>query len=110
MEIGTGSSDNGSLRDESRGFDRVQRRSRESQDDKKKESEKEKPKRRNSNAHHKRLEPQTTKWKKNGVPTNHREEDTTGRTSSIQKKQRKERQPLHRRTNKIKQQEYKTRR
>ncbi|GFU77248.1 uncharacterized protein TNCV_4126251 [Trichonephila clavipes] len=31
-EIGTGSSDNGSLRDESSGFDRVQRRSNESQD------------------------------------------------------------------------------
>ncbi|GFS75869.1 uncharacterized protein TNCV_4665361 [Trichonephila clavipes] len=38
-EIGTGSSDNGSLRDESRGFDRVQRRSNESQDGKKKGSE-----------------------------------------------------------------------
>ncbi|GFX36473.1 retrovirus-related Pol polyprotein from transposon 412 [Trichonephila clavipes] len=33
--------------------------------------------------------------KKSGVPTNHREGDTTGRTSSIQKRQRKERQPLH---------------
>ncbi|GFY07941.1 hypothetical protein TNCV_2579731 [Trichonephila clavipes] len=32
MEIGTGSSDNGSLRDESSGFDRVQRRSNESRD------------------------------------------------------------------------------
>ncbi|GFV87109.1 retrovirus-related Pol polyprotein from transposon 17.6 [Trichonephila clavipes] len=38
-EIGTGSSDNGSLRDESRGFDRVQRRSNESRDGKKKGSE-----------------------------------------------------------------------
>ncbi|GFW23266.1 transposable element Tc3 transposase [Trichonephila clavipes] len=38
-EIGTGSSDNGSLRDESSGFDRVQRRSNESRDGKKKESE-----------------------------------------------------------------------
>ncbi|GFV42564.1 uncharacterized protein TNCV_3718971 [Trichonephila clavipes] len=38
-EIGTGSSDNGSLRDESSGFDRVQRRSNESQDGKKKGSE-----------------------------------------------------------------------
>ncbi|GFS97408.1 retrovirus-related Pol polyprotein from transposon 17.6 [Trichonephila clavipes] len=38
-EIGTGSSDNGSLRDESSGFDRVQRRSNESQDSKKKGSE-----------------------------------------------------------------------
>ncbi|GFX41008.1 uncharacterized protein TNCV_2217061 [Trichonephila clavipes] len=35
-EIGTGSSDNGSLRDESSGFDRVQRRSNESRDGKKK--------------------------------------------------------------------------
>ncbi|GFY29914.1 uncharacterized protein TNCV_4072271 [Trichonephila clavipes] len=35
-EIGTGSSDNGSLCDESSGFDRVQRRSNESQDGKKK--------------------------------------------------------------------------
>ncbi|GFW46730.1 uncharacterized protein TNCV_2980861 [Trichonephila clavipes] len=38
-EIGTGSSDNGSLRDESSGFDRVQRRSNESQDGKKKGSD-----------------------------------------------------------------------
>ncbi|GFX75532.1 uncharacterized protein TNCV_4714391 [Trichonephila clavipes] len=38
-EIGTGSSDNGSLRDESSGFDRVHRRSNDSQDGKKKGSE-----------------------------------------------------------------------
>ncbi|GFX39970.1 uncharacterized protein TNCV_2647331 [Trichonephila clavipes] len=38
-EIGTGSSDNGSLHDESSGFERVQRRSKESQDGKKKGSE-----------------------------------------------------------------------
>ncbi|GFX62005.1 uncharacterized protein TNCV_276531 [Trichonephila clavipes] len=38
MEIGTGSSDNGSLRDDSSGFDRVQRRSNESRDGKKKGS------------------------------------------------------------------------
>ncbi|GFU09181.1 retrovirus-related Pol polyprotein from transposon 297 [Trichonephila clavipes] len=38
-EIGTGSSDNGSLRDESSGFDRVQWRSNKSQDGKKKGSE-----------------------------------------------------------------------
>ncbi|GFX91022.1 uncharacterized protein TNCV_2283141 [Trichonephila clavipes] len=38
-EIGTGSSDKSSLRDESSGFDRVQRRSNESQDGKKKGSE-----------------------------------------------------------------------
>ncbi|GFW85057.1 uncharacterized protein TNCV_3247971 [Trichonephila clavipes] len=38
-EIGTGSSDNGNLRDESSGFDRVQRRSNESRDGKKKGSE-----------------------------------------------------------------------
>ncbi|GFW12670.1 uncharacterized protein TNCV_3883801 [Trichonephila clavipes] len=38
-EIGTGSSDNGSLRDESSGFDRVQWRSNESRDGKKKECE-----------------------------------------------------------------------
>ncbi|GFX24497.1 uncharacterized protein TNCV_993121 [Trichonephila clavipes] len=38
-EIGTGSSDNGSFRDESSGFDRVQRRSNESRDGKKKGSE-----------------------------------------------------------------------
>ncbi|GFX40311.1 uncharacterized protein TNCV_4319441 [Trichonephila clavipes] len=38
-EIGTGSSDNGSLRDESSGFDKVQRRSNESRDGKKKGSE-----------------------------------------------------------------------
>ncbi|GFT56215.1 uncharacterized protein TNCV_130081 [Trichonephila clavipes] len=56
------------------------------------------------------VQPQTTKWKKSGVPTSHREEDITGRTNWIQKKQRKERQPLHRRANKIKQQECQTRR
>ncbi|GFU52195.1 uncharacterized protein TNCV_4186441 [Trichonephila clavipes] len=38
-EIGTGSSDNGSVRDESIGFDRVQRRSNDSRDGKKKGSE-----------------------------------------------------------------------
>ncbi|GFV00961.1 uncharacterized protein TNCV_1387751 [Trichonephila clavipes] len=38
-EIGTGSSDNGSLRGESSGFDRVQRISKESQDGKRKGSE-----------------------------------------------------------------------
>ncbi|GFS49561.1 uncharacterized protein TNCV_2968511 [Trichonephila clavipes] len=38
-EIGTGSSDNGCLRDKSSGFDRVQRRSNKSRDGKKKESE-----------------------------------------------------------------------
>ncbi|GFU25500.1 uncharacterized protein K02A2.6 [Trichonephila clavipes] len=38
-EIGTGSSDNGSLHDESSGFDRVQRRSNDSRDGKKKGSE-----------------------------------------------------------------------
>ncbi|GFW54622.1 hypothetical protein TNCV_5109961 [Trichonephila clavipes] len=81
MEIGTGSSDNGSLRDESSGFDRVQRRSNESQDGKKKRSEfvakikKEKPKGRDGNTHHKRLQSETKKGEKRGVPTNHREED-----------------------------------
>ncbi|GFY16846.1 uncharacterized protein TNCV_4338471 [Trichonephila clavipes] len=44
-EIGTGSSHNGSLRAESSGFDRIQRRSKELQDGKKKGSEKENPKR-----------------------------------------------------------------
>ncbi|GFS58697.1 uncharacterized protein TNCV_4518431 [Trichonephila clavipes] len=38
-EIGTGSSDNGNLRDKSSGFDRVQRRSNDSRDGKKKRSE-----------------------------------------------------------------------
>ncbi|GFY03833.1 uncharacterized protein TNCV_1196131 [Trichonephila clavipes] len=38
-EIGTGNSDNGSLRDESSGFDRIQRRSNDSRDGKKKGSE-----------------------------------------------------------------------
>ncbi|GFX70272.1 uncharacterized protein TNCV_4617091 [Trichonephila clavipes] len=38
-EIGTGSSDNGSLRDKSSGFDKVQRRSNDSRDGKKKGSE-----------------------------------------------------------------------
>ncbi|GFV07771.1 uncharacterized protein TNCV_1678101 [Trichonephila clavipes] len=111
-EIGAGNSDTGRLRDESSGFDRVQRRSNESQDGKKKGSEairdhmnlgREEQKgrfrrvqnieylkelcrrtiklieycqnlerkaeerereRRNSKAHHKRLQPQTTKRKK----------------------------------------------
>ncbi|GFV86804.1 transposon Ty3-I Gag-Pol polyprotein [Trichonephila clavipes] len=58
-EIGTGSSDNGILRDKSSGFDRVQRRSNESRDGKKKG--KEKPKGRDSNAHHKRLQSETKK-------------------------------------------------
>ncbi|GFT70182.1 uncharacterized protein TNCV_3456441 [Trichonephila clavipes] len=136
-EIGTGSSDNGSLRDESSGFDRVQRRSNESRDGKKKGSEvkreleekglsfkndqtdvrpisanhlsdqnlalglrqverfkkKDRPNKRNSNAHHKRLQPQTTKWKKSGIPTNHGDENRTRRTSSSQEKQMKELQP-----------------
>ncbi|GFV34716.1 uncharacterized protein TNCV_1450201 [Trichonephila clavipes] len=110
-EIGTGSSDNGSLRDESSGFDKVQRRSNESRDGKKKGSKvkreleekglsfrnnqgetqirpisadhlsdqylvlglrkrmikkKEKPRRIDSDAHHKRLQPQTAKWKGSG--------------------------------------------
>ncbi|GFS81405.1 uncharacterized protein TNCV_1225651 [Trichonephila clavipes] len=38
-EIGTGNSDNGSLRDESSGFDKVQRRSNDSRDGKKKRPE-----------------------------------------------------------------------
>ncbi|GFY10160.1 uncharacterized protein TNCV_360271 [Trichonephila clavipes] len=69
-EIGTRSSDNGSLCDESSGFDRVQRRSNESRDGKKKGSEcvakvqKEKPKGRDSSAHHKRLQPETKKRKR----------------------------------------------
>ncbi|GFV20753.1 hypothetical protein TNCV_4433621 [Trichonephila clavipes] len=82
MEIGTGSSDNGSLRDESSGFDTVQRRSNESQDGKKKGQRKKSRREETVTPTTKRLQPQTTKWKKSGVPTNHREEDTTGRTSS----------------------------
>ncbi|GFT90582.1 uncharacterized protein TNCV_2729281 [Trichonephila clavipes] len=38
-----------------------------------------------------------------GVPASHGDEDTAGRTSSIQERQRKERQPLHQRANKIRQ-------
>ncbi|GFU88281.1 hypothetical protein TNCV_846741 [Trichonephila clavipes] len=53
----------------------------------------EKPKGRDSCAHHKRLQPETKKWKKRGVPTDHREEDTTRRTNSIQKRQRKDDSP-----------------
>ncbi|GFY06744.1 uncharacterized protein TNCV_2202791 [Trichonephila clavipes] len=52
---------------------------------------KEKPKGRDGNAQHKRLEYETKKNEKRGVPTDHREEDTTRRTSLIQKRQRKER-------------------
>ncbi|GFX11726.1 uncharacterized protein TNCV_4340722 [Trichonephila clavipes] len=67
-EIGTGSSDNGSLRDESSDFDRVQQRSNESQDGKKEgtlsSNYKINSNLPNSNAHHKRLQPQTTKRKK----------------------------------------------
>ncbi|GFY11007.1 hypothetical protein TNCV_2201151 [Trichonephila clavipes] len=48
--------------------------------------------------------------KKSRIPTKNTEDDTTRRTSSIQKKQRKVQQPLHRRANKIKQQECQTRR
>ncbi|GFX77752.1 uncharacterized protein TNCV_1106691 [Trichonephila clavipes] len=133
-EIGTGSSDNGSLRDESSGFDRVQRRSNESQDGKKKESEvkreleekglsfsnnqgekhtnktnkrgplirsipsswsekERKPKGRDGNAHHKRLQSETKKGGKRGVPTDHREEDTSRRAGSIQKRLRKNDSP-----------------
>ncbi|GFX48281.1 hypothetical protein TNCV_2920981 [Trichonephila clavipes] len=35
---------------------------------------------------------ETKRWKRSEVPTSHRNEDTTGRTSSIKKKQRKKRQ------------------
>ncbi|GFV44114.1 uncharacterized protein TNCV_3572351 [Trichonephila clavipes] len=38
----------------------------------------------------------TKRWKRSGVPTTHEDADITGRTSSIPKSQRKERQPLHR--------------
>ncbi|GFV52539.1 uncharacterized protein TNCV_1918571 [Trichonephila clavipes] len=110
-EIGTGSSDSGNLRNESSGFDRVQRRSNESRDGKKKGSEvkreleekglsfrnnqgekhtKRKRRGREGNAHHKWLQSETKKGEKRGVPTDHREEDTTRRTSLIQKRQRKE--------------------
>ncbi|GFW31527.1 uncharacterized protein TNCV_4419621 [Trichonephila clavipes] len=50
------------------------------------------------------------KLKKSGVPTNHGDEDTTRRTSLSQEKQRKELQPLQPRSNKIRQQEYQTKR
>ncbi|GFX43798.1 retrovirus-related Pol polyprotein from transposon 297 [Trichonephila clavipes] len=100
IEIRTSSSDSNSSRHESSSFDRVQRISNESQYGRKKG--------RDSNTHHKRLQPQTTKWKKSGVPTNHGDEETTRRTSSSQEKQMKELQPLHRRAEKIRQQEYQT--
>ncbi|GFX46630.1 hypothetical protein TNCV_4550691 [Trichonephila clavipes] len=47
---------------------------------------------------------------KRRIPTDHREEDTTRRSSSFQKRQRKERQSIHRGANKIKQQECQTKR
>ncbi|GFX85899.1 uncharacterized protein TNCV_2473011 [Trichonephila clavipes] len=53
------------------------------------ERKKEKPKGRDGNAHHKQLKSETKKREKRGVPTDHREEDTTRRTSSIQKKAEK---------------------
>ncbi|GFV68762.1 uncharacterized protein TNCV_694301 [Trichonephila clavipes] len=128
-EIGTGSSDTGSLRDESSGFDRVQRRSNESQDGKKKGSEAIKdhmnlgrkdqkgrfrrvsehrvpkralssnyktnsnlPKFRKKSRRKETVTPTTSGYnlrprngKKSGVPTNQREEDRTGRSSSIEK-------------------------
>ncbi|GFY00219.1 retrovirus-related Pol polyprotein from transposon 17.6 [Trichonephila clavipes] len=147
-EIETGNSDNGSLRNESNGFDRVQRRSKESRDGKKncqntipsswsekgrmiKKSKNErlgykrsnesrsggperkvqkgsehrlnkrnlssndsdsvlprlrkKTKGRDGNAHRKRLQSEIKKREKRGVPTDHREGDTTRRASSIQK-------------------------
>ncbi|GFY22187.1 integrase catalytic domain-containing protein [Trichonephila clavipes] len=70
----------------------------------------ERPNRKNSSAQHEWLESQTTRWKRSGVLTNHGAEDATGRTSSIQEKQRKELQPLHRKANKIRQQECQTKR
>ncbi|GFS53219.1 hypothetical protein TNCV_3363851 [Trichonephila clavipes] len=42
-------------------------------------------------AHHKQLQSETKKREKRGIPTDHREEDTTRRISLIQKRQRKER-------------------
>ncbi|GFY23009.1 retrovirus-related Pol polyprotein from transposon 17.6 [Trichonephila clavipes] len=146
-EIRTGSSDSKSLCDEASSFDRVQRRSSESQYGRKKGSPpgscsepsrkikrrrkenigykrspefgsggperkiqkgsehrvdkralssnytnsvlpkyKERPNRRNSNSHHKRQQPQTTKWKKSGVQANRGDEDTTRKIRSSQKK------------------------
>ncbi|GFT05072.1 hypothetical protein TNCV_531231 [Trichonephila clavipes] len=111
MEIRTGSSDSNSSRQESSCFDRVQRRSTESQYGRKKGSDvKRKSSRKNSSAQHEWLQPQTTRWKKSGVLTGHGNEDTTGRTSSSQEKQRKELKPLHRRANKIRQQECQSKR
>ncbi|GFY09184.1 uncharacterized protein TNCV_4663741 [Trichonephila clavipes] len=92
-EIGTGSSDNGSLRDESSGFDRVQRRSNESRDGKNKGSEVKRELEekglsfrndherkteggRDGNTHHNRLQSETKKREKRGVPTDHRERKT----------------------------------
>ncbi|GFU85521.1 hypothetical protein TNCV_2952201 [Trichonephila clavipes] len=116
MEIRTGSSDSNSSRHESSSFGRVQRISNESQYGRKKESDvkreleengisfflrkirKERPNTRNINAHHKRLQPQTRKWKKSDVPTNHGDADATRRTSSIQETQKKELKPQHRRS------------
>ncbi|GFT63821.1 hypothetical protein TNCV_1713911 [Trichonephila clavipes] len=52
---------------------------------------KRKPKGRDGSAHHKQLQSETKKREKRGIPTDHREEDTTRRISLIQKRQRKER-------------------
>ncbi|GFT44281.1 hypothetical protein TNCV_5053671 [Trichonephila clavipes] len=65
MEIRNGSSDSNSSRHESSSFD----------GDQMSRSMKERPNRRNSSTHYKRLKPQTTNWKKSGVPTNHGDED-----------------------------------
>ncbi|GFT31054.1 hypothetical protein TNCV_1684091 [Trichonephila clavipes] len=71
---------------------------------------KEKPKGRNSNAHHKRLQPQTTKWKRvESRPTIDRKTTQVGPVRS-RKGRGRNNSPLHQRLNKIKQQECQTRR
>ncbi|GFX89511.1 uncharacterized protein TNCV_483461 [Trichonephila clavipes] len=78
MEIRTGSSNNNSLRNESSGFDRVQRRSDHSQYDRKKSRKRPKQGKVAASGNKYNLGP------RGGVPTSHGEEDTTGRISSIQ--------------------------
>ncbi|GFW75369.1 uncharacterized protein TNCV_4190231 [Trichonephila clavipes] len=121
-EIGTGNSDNGSLRDESSGFDRVQRRSNDSRDGKKKGSGGPERKVQMGSEHRVNKRALSSNYRTNHSLTKYRKksrreetvtpttsgynlrprigkreesrltiEDTTRRTSSIQKRQRKER-------------------
>ncbi|GFW32615.1 uncharacterized protein TNCV_3678631 [Trichonephila clavipes] len=117
-EIGTGSLDNSNLRDESSGFDRVQRRSNESRDSKKIGSEvKRELEEKGLSFRNNQGEKHTNKTNKRGplirlIPSSSSEKDRKtqqGGPVRSKKRQRKERQSIYRRVNKIKQQECQTR-